>query len=158
MPSLLCVEWSFNWLIILCISESYSWYYAETSHPLALTATSPMLESKAVLNQKLLLVHLHECAWRAIARWLLCNNYIRSAQHKASELFSPNKILRWANSLFLSERAIAQLCRHTATSEGFQAFKRLCGIYTILNLECWKCARMKYHCANGLVVQLNCVP
>ena len=25
-------------------------------------------------------------------------------------------------------------------------------IYTVLHLECWKCARMRFHCANGLLV------
>jgi len=29
-------------------------------------------------------------------------------------------------------------------------------IYTILNLECCMCARMRFHCANGLVVLLIC--
>jgi len=51
----------------------------------------------------------------------------------------------------LSAHAIAQPRKHT-TSEAFQALKGLCDIYTILNLEYCKCAKMTFHCANGLVV------
>jgi len=29
-------------------------------------------------------------------------------------------------------------------------------VYIVLNLECWKCARTKLHCANCLVVLRNC--
>jgi len=35
-------------------------------------------------------------------------------------------------------------CRHK-TSEAFQVTKGQCLIYTILNLECCKCARMRFH-------------
>ena len=60
------------------------------------------------------------------------------------------KILPWANVCFRAH-AIAQPCRHT-TSKAFQAVKRLCDIYTILNLKYCKCAWMRFHCANALVV------
>jgi len=32
--------------------------------------------------------------------------------------------------------------------------ERLCDTYSILNSECCKCARMGFHCANGMVVAL----
>jgi len=35
--------------------------------------------------------------------------------------------------------------------------KGLSGIYTILNSECCKCARTRFHCAYGLVVLVNFV-
>jgi len=34
----------------------------------------------------------------------------------------------------------------------------LCDIYTIWKLECCKCARMRFHCAGGLVVLRSCAP
>ena len=33
--------------------------------------------------------------------------------------------------------------------QAFQAVKGICRIYTTLHLACWKCARMRFHCANG---------
>jgi len=57
------------------------------------------------------------------------------------------KILHWATAYF-SEHAITQPCRCT-TGEAFQAVK---GLRDILNLQCCKCARMRFHCASGLVV------
>ena len=53
------------------------------------------------------------------------------------------------------ERAITPPCRHT-TSAALKVY--LCDIYTIFNFECWKCARMRFHCANGLVVLCSCAP
>jgi len=50
-----------------------------------------------------------------------------------------------------------QLCKHT-TSEASHALKSLRDIYTILNSECYKCARMRCHCASGLVVLRICLP
>jgi len=44
------------------------------------------------------------------------------------------------------------------TGEVFQAAKGLCDIFPILNLECCKCARMIFHCANGQVVLCICTP
>jgi len=37
------------------------------------------------------------------------------------------------------------------TSEAFQAVKSLYDIYTILNVGCCNCARMRFHCANDLL-------
>jgi len=51
--------------------------------------------------------------------------------------------------------AIAQPCAH-ATGEALQALKVLCDIDTIWDLECCKCARMRFHCANGLMLLRNC--
>jgi len=31
-----------------------------------------------------------------------------------------------------------------------------CTVYTISNLECCKCARMRFHCTNALVVLRSC--
>jgi len=62
------------------------------------------------------------------------------------------KILHWANVCF-SEYATAQPYRCT-TNKAFQAAKVLCDIYTILKL----CARKRFHCANGLVVQRSFAP
>jgi len=59
------------------------------------------------------------------------------------------KILHWAK-VCCSGHAVAQTCRHT-TNEAFQSVKGLCNINMILNLECCKCARMRFNCANGLV-------
>jgi len=67
------------------------------------------------------------------------------------------KILHWTN-VCLSEHAIAHPCRHT-TRKAFQALQGLCNIYTILSLECCSCARMRFHCANSLVVlRIRTVP
>ena len=33
-----------------------------------------------------------------------------------------------------------------------------CTVYTISNLECCTCARMRFHCANALVVLRSCAP
>ena len=41
--------------------------------------------------------------------------------------------------------------------EVFQVLQGLCKIFTILNLECCKCARMRFHCRNGLAVLRICV-
>jgi len=41
-------------------------------------------------------------------------------------------------------------------SEAFQVLIGLCTIYTILNLECFKCAAMRFHCTNGLDVLRIC--
>jgi len=69
---------------------------------------------------------------------------------------SSKKILRWAKVCF-SAHAITQPCRHT-NSETFQAFKGLCDLKKTLNLECCKCAKMKFHCANDLMVLRICAP
>jgi len=50
------------------------------------------------------------------------------------------KILHWANVCF-SAHAVAQPCRRHTNSEVFQG---LCHTYTILNLECYKYARMRF--------------
>ena len=60
------------------------------------------------------------------------------------------KISHWAN-ICCSARAIAQPCRHT-NSEAFQVLQGLCNIFTIWNLECCKCAKMRFHCAKSLMV------
>jgi len=57
--------------------------------------------------------------------------------------------------LFYSEHVITQSYR-CATNEAFQAMKGLCGIYTIWKLECCKCAGLRFHCANVLVVVRSC--
>jgi len=57
------------------------------------------------------------------------------------------KILRWANVCF-STHSISQLCRHTTG----ETFPKAFAMYTIWNFECCKCARMRFNCANGLVV------
>jgi len=51
-----------------------------------------------------------------------------------------------------------QLSNHVATQpvKAFQALQRLCDVYTIFYLECCKCARMRFHCANGLVLLRIC--
>jgi len=46
---------------------------------------------------------------------------------------------------------LPDLRRHTI-SEAFQAVKNLCDIYTILNLKCCKCARLR----NDLVIRRSC--
>jgi len=69
---------------------------------------------------------------------------------------SSKKILHCANVCF-SAHANAQPCGHT-TREAFQALKGLCDIYTIVNLQCRKCARTIFHCANGLVALRVCAP
>jgi len=57
-----------------------------------------------------------------------------------SSLFS-KKILHWANVCF-SAHAIAQSYIHTI-SEPFQAARGLCDIYAIIDLECYKRARIR---------------
>jgi len=37
-------------------------------------------------------------------------------------------------------------------------FERAMRVYTISNLECCKCTRMKLHCANALLVLRSCAP
>jgi len=65
------------------------------------------------------------------------------------------KLLHWANVCF-SEHATSQSCRHT-TSETFRkGYANI--VYTISNLECCKRARMRFHCANALVVLRSCAP
>ena len=47
--------------------------------------------------------------------------------------------------------------RHTQpVKRFFEAVKQLCGIHTTLNLKCCKCARMRSHCANTLLVLRSC--
>jgi len=73
----------------------------------------------------------------------------------ASQTYSvPSKKISHRANVCFSAHAIAQLCRHT-TSE---AVKGLCDLYAILILECYKCARMRFHCANRLVVLRICAP
>jgi len=55
--------------------------------------------------------------------------------------------------IFVLERMQLRKRRHTAS----EAFKQ-CNIYTILNFECFKCARMIFHCVDGLVVLRSCTP
>jgi len=57
-------------------------------------------------------------------------------------------LLHWTSVCF-SDHAIAQQCRRT-TSKVFPAVKGPGDIYTTLNLGWCKCARVRFHCANGL--------
>jgi len=50
-------------------------------------------------------------------------------------------------NLCFSEKTISQPCRY-AISNAFQAVKG----YTMYDMECCKCARMRFDCASGLVV------
>jgi len=65
-----------------------------------------------------------------------------------------NEISLWANTCF-GAHAIAPPCRNT-NNEAFQVVKGLCDIYTLLNLECYKCAIIRFHWANDLVVLRIC--
>jgi len=49
---------------------------------------------------------------------------------------------------------------HSRNHVNTQPVKRCkrCDIYTVSNLECCKCARMKLHCADGLVALRSCAP
>jgi len=77
-------------------------------------------------------------------------------------LFTCRQCSLWKSYITLSKcfctaRTVAQPCTHF-NNEAFQALKGVCGIHTILNLECCKCARIRFHCANGLVVLRVCSP
>jgi len=63
------------------------------------------------------------------------------------------KILHWANACF-SVHAISQPCRHNQ----WNTSKGLCDVYTISNLDCCKCTRMRFHCANALLLLRSCAP
>ena len=69
------------------------------------------------------------------------------------------KIVYCANVCFVAHwaYAIAQSCIHK-TSEMFQSLNGVCDTYSyaVLNLDCWKCERIKSHCANCLVVLRSC--
>jgi len=70
---------------------------------------------------------------------------------------APSKeLLHWAG-FCSSEHAIAQPCRIT-TSYAFQAVEALCRICRMVHLEFCKCARLRFHCANGLAVLRGCAP
>jgi len=58
--------------------------------------------------------------------------------------------------LLVDQRPISQLRNNVDTQ--VKLSKGLSDIYTILNLECCKCAWMRFHCANGLVALRICLP
>jgi len=51
--------------------------------------------------------------------------------------------------------AISQPCRQW-TQDQLNVSKGLCDVYAISNFECCKCARMRFHCVNALVVLRSC--
>jgi len=53
-----------------------------------------------------------------------------------------------------------QLRNHVDVTQTVKRFKhyKSYAMYTMLNLECCMCARMRFHCANGLVVLRICAP
>jgi len=73
----------------------------------------------------------------------------------STAVFPPRKL--YTEQMFVKVRMQLRNHSHT-TSEAFQVAKALCDIYTIFNLECCKCARMRFHCDNGLVVLRSCAP
>jgi len=83
--------------------------------------------------------------WRTIKLSL----HGKTCRKKGGKRCSLKKILH--QTIFFSAHEIAQPCRYT-TSEAFQAGKGVCDIYTVLNLECYKRARKRFHCANCLVI------
>jgi len=54
--------------------------------------------------------------------------------------------------------SVRKPCGHT-TNKAFQTFQVLWYIHcTIINFGCCWCARMRFHCANGLLVLRICAP
>jgi len=89
------------------------------------------------------------CVWEL--KTTACTKHILSTEQRMGLSSVPSrKILHWANVRF-SAYAIAQPCGH-ATSVAFQTVKSLCDNIYDWDLECCKCAKMTFHCANGLVV------
>jgi len=88
----------------------------------------------------------HNFYWKG---WILVLSVLKGSR----AVFPLRKSSHWANVCF-SAHAIAQPCTHTK-SEALRALQRLCLIYAILNLECCKCARMRLHCANVVLVLLR---
>ena len=86
----------------------------------------------------------------AFSKRLIALQWLTHNKNVAASVPSKKTSSYWTNVCF-SEHAVAQPCRHT-TNEAFQAIKALCDVYTIFNLECCKCATMRFHYANDLVV------
>ena len=60
-------------------------------------------------------------------------------------------------NISFSAHAVAQPCKHIGR-KAFQALQRLCSIYTISNLDCCQCARMRFHYTSGLLALRICAP
>jgi len=73
----------------------------------------------------------------------------KTSRKKGGKRCSLKKILH--QTILFSAHQIAQPWRYTV-SEAFQAVKAVCDIYTVLNLECYKRARIRFQCANCLVI------
>ena len=70
---------------------------------------------------------------------------------------SSKKILNWA-CLFCCARSACN-CKTMQTHKQWSVpnvERAMRYVHTVLNSECWKCARIKFHCTNCLVVLCNC--
>jgi len=106
------------------------------------------------LVRAILLASWHLYVMLSTCKWTVCKSYRTLCQFVRVEsvwrgaVFPLRKFCTEQKFPLSDEYAIAQPCECT-TGEALHGPR---GIYTILNSECCKCARMRFHCTNGLVV------
>jgi len=86
-----------------------------------------------------------------------CDVFAMISFQTVVEASVPSKKISHRVNVCCSAHTTAKPCRHTSI-DAFQALTGLCDMYMILNLECCKCAGMRFLCANSLVVLHVCAP